>query len=98
MLFRTRIARKYRALAMVADRDELLSALQAVSQDREHPSVVRTSTPAAARRLAYVFPGQGGQCPGMGRLFYDRVPAFKAEADLCAEAFATQFGTSPLSY
>ena len=99
MLFRTRIARKHRTLAMVADRDELLGALRAVSQDREHPSVVRTGTaPATARRRAYVFPGQGSQRPGMGRLFYESVPAFRAEADLCAEAFTTQLGTSPLSY
>ncbi len=98
MLFRTRIARKHRALAMVANRDELLSALQAVIDGREHPSLVRTNTPAAARRLAYVFPGQGGQRPGMGRLFYESVPAFRAEVDRCAEAFWTQFGESPLNY
>ncbi len=98
MLFRTRIARKHRVLAMVADRDELLSALQAVIDGREHPALVRGTTPASARRLGYVFPGQGGQRPGMGRLFYESVPAYKAEADLCAEAFTVQLGTSPLSY
>jgi mycobactin polyketide synthetase MbtD len=98
MLFRTRIARRHRALAMVASRDELASALQAFIGGREHPSLVRGGTPATARRLAYVFPGQGGQRPGMGRLFYEAIPAFRAEVDTCAEAFATLLGESPLNY
>ena len=98
MLFRTRVARRHRALAMVADRDELLGALRAVLDGREHPSLVRTETVATARKLAYVFPGQGVQRPGMGRFFYDSVPAFRAEADRCAEAFADRLGESPLNY
>jgi mycobactin polyketide synthetase MbtD len=98
MLFRTRTARRHRALAMVADRDALVDALRSVIDGREHPSLVRTNTPATARRLAYVFPGQGGQRPGMGRVFYEMVPAFRAEADRCAEAFGAQLGESPLDY
>ena len=66
MIFRTRSARKYRALPMAADRDQLTGALRAVIDARTHPHVVTSTTPAAPRRLAYVFPGQGGQRPGMG--------------------------------
>ncbi len=98
MLFRTRIARRYRALAMVTNRDELISCLRAVIDGREHPSVLRTDTAATARRLAYVFPGQGSQRPGMGRLYYESVPAFRAEVDRCAAAFHAQLGESPLNY
>ena len=98
MLFRTRTARRHRALAMVATREELTGALRAVADDRAHPAVVRSETPAAARKLAYVFPGQGGQRPGMGRLFYDAVPAFRDEVDRCAAAFETLVGESPLNY
>jgi mycobactin polyketide synthetase MbtD len=98
MLFRTRTTRRHRALVMVANRDELVSALKAVIDRREHPSLVRTTTPATARRLAYVFPGQGSQRPGMARLFYESVPAFRAEVDRCAEAFQAQLGESPLRY
>jgi mycobactin polyketide synthetase MbtD len=98
MLFRTRVARRHRALAMVAGRDGLLGALRAVLDGGEHPALVRTETAATARKLAYVFPGQGVQRPGMGRVFYDRVPAFRAEADRCAEAFADRLGESPLNY
>lgn len=98
MLFRTRLARRYRALAMVTDRAELVAGLQSIGDAREHPSVIRTTTPGTARQLAYVFPGQGGQRPGMGRLFYEAIPAFRAEVDRCAEAFAAQFDQSPLNY
>jgi len=98
MLFRTRVARRHRALATVADRGELLGALRAVLDGKEHPCLVRGETAATARRLAYVFPGQGVQRPGMGRVFYDAVPAFRAEADRCAEAFTDQLGESPLNY
>ncbi len=98
MLFRTRIARRHRALAMVSDRDELVGALRAVLDGGEHRLLVRTNTAATTRRLAYVFPGQGVQRPGMGRLFYDSIPAFRAEVDRCAEAFASRLGESPLDY
>ena len=98
MLFRTRMPRRHRALAMVTNRDELLGALRAVVDDHSHELVVRASTPATKRRLAYVFPGQGGQRPGMGRPFYQAIPAFRAEADRCAEIFAQQFGQSPLEF
>ncbi|WP_301337126.1 nocobactin polyketide synthase NbtC [Mycobacterium asiaticum] len=98
MLFRTRVARKHRALAMVHDRDELILALQAVVDGLEHPSVMRTETAATARRQAYVFPGQGSQRPGMAKLFYDAIPAFRSEVDRCAAAFADLCGESPLNY
>lgn len=98
MLFRTRVARRYRALATVVDHDQLVAALRAVVTDAEHPLVVRNTEAATARRHGLVFPGQGGQRPGMGRLFYDVFPDFRAEADRCAELFEKQFGRSPLSY
>lgn len=97
MLFRTRVARKHRALAMVADRDSLLGALQSVVDGVEHRSVVRSTTPAAAHRVAHVFPGQGSQRPGMGRVFYS-LPSYRAEVDRCVEAFEAQCGLSPLNY
>ncbi|ODQ99273.1 polyketide synthase [Mycobacterium intermedium] len=96
MLFRTRLARGHRALAIVTDRAELLTALRAVADAREHLSVIRAD--ATTRRLASVFPGQGGQRPGMGKLFYEASPAFRDEADRCAAAFAAEFDESPLNY
>jgi mycobactin polyketide synthetase MbtD len=52
MLFRTRIARRHQALAMVSNHDELVGALQAVIDGREHHSLVRGGAPATARGLA----------------------------------------------
>jgi mycobactin polyketide synthetase MbtD len=98
MLFRTRTARPHRALAMVTNRDELLDACEAIAAGRQHPSVVRTDAPATARHLAYVFPGQGSQRPGMGRIFYESVPAYRAEVDRCVDVFQTLIGESPLDY
>lgn len=98
MLFRTRVTRKHRILALVRDRVELTAALQSVIDGSEHRLVIRTDTAATARRYAYVFPGQGGQRPGMARRCYESVPAFRAEVQRCAQAFADQSGQSPLSY
>ncbi|MEV6427913.1 nocobactin polyketide synthase NbtC [Nocardia sp. NPDC051463] len=98
MLFRTRVVRRHRALLMVTDRDQLGAALQAVRSGAEHPRLVRSTEPAAARRLAYILPGQGSQRPGMGRLFYDRAPVFRDEVDRCDALFRELFGESPLTY
>jgi len=98
MLFRTRTARSHRALAMVASRDEMLGAFKAIAGGHDHPSVVRNDTPATVRHLAFVFPGQGSQRPGMGRIFYESVPAYRAEIDRCVAAFQGSSGESPLDY
>ncbi|MFW0789326.1 nocobactin polyketide synthase NbtC [Gordonia sp. CPCC 205333] len=98
MLIRTRTVRRYRALAMVSDRTTLDAAMGAIAAGGSHPSVVTNDKPATPRRTAWIFPGQGGQRRGMGKLFYDGVPAFRAEVDLCHEAFIEAFGESPRDY
>lgn len=98
MLFRTRVARRCRTLALAVDREQLIGVLRAVIDGRDHPQSVRSATPAASHRLAYVFPGQGGQRPGMGKMFYDSIPVFRAESDRCADAFEAQLGYSPMEY
>lgn len=98
MLFRTRTPRPYRALVMVRGRGELLEALQAVADGTEHPAVVCSSDPATARRVGYVFPGQGGQRPGMGRHYYEQVPAYRDEVHRGLAEFREQFVESPADY
>ncbi|WP_338102948.1 nocobactin polyketide synthase NbtC [Mycobacteroides salmoniphilum] len=98
MLFRTRVPRRHRTILAVSDHESLLSALRAVADDRNHPSVVHGALSSDAQRVGFVFPGQGGQRPGMGRVFYDAVEAYRTEADRCAALFETRFGQSPLSY
>ena len=80
---------------MVTDRDDLVSALQAIVDGGEHPSVVRTATRPRPVALGYVFPGQGSQRPGMGRLFYESVPAFRARSGPVRGRIRSDFSVSP---
>ncbi|MFF0637346.1 SDR family NAD(P)-dependent oxidoreductase [Nocardia sp. NPDC004151] len=99
MLFRTRAARRYRALAMVTGREELLDALRAVAAGTAHAAVVAGDGPATARRIGFVFPGQGSQRPGMGKLYYELSPAYRAAVDECSGLHAERFGhDQPLHY
>lgn len=99
MLFRTRMPRRWRALGMISSRAELLAAVAAVAEGREHSAVVTGDGPATARRVGFVFPGQGSQRPGMGRLYYDLSPEYRAEVQACAELHEAKYGhAKPLHY
>ncbi|MEV5837491.1 nocobactin polyketide synthase NbtC [Nocardia sp. NPDC052112] len=99
MLFRTRMARRRRALAMVDNRDGLLDALRAIVAGAEHPAVVVADGAATGRGIGFVFPGQGSQRPGMGKLCYDLSPAFRRAVDDCTAIFEQRFGhREPLHY
>ncbi|WP_280383451.1 nocobactin polyketide synthase NbtC [Nocardia wallacei] len=98
MLFRTRSARRHRALIMASGRDDLLAGLGAVAAGESHPAVVASAEPARPRRVAYVFPGQGSQRPGMGRMLYDHSSAYRAAVEECDDMFGELFGLSPLKY
>ncbi|MGV9541690.1 nocobactin polyketide synthase NbtC [Nocardia beijingensis] len=98
MLFRTRSARRHRALAMVRDRAELTDALRAVVAGQPHPAVIGNSAAASARRIGFVFPGQGSQRAGMGKLYYEKSPEFRAAVEECDLMFRELFQLSPLEY
>ncbi|QLY31811.1 nocobactin polyketide synthase NbtC [Nocardia huaxiensis] len=108
-LLRTRSPRRYRALILAAAdavdsetttaRAELLAALQAVADGKPHPAVVASDGPAAVRRVGFVFPGQGSQRPGMGKLYYEISEAYRARVDECAAVHRERFGhDQPLHY
>ncbi|GAA1973256.1 type I polyketide synthase [Kitasatospora viridis] len=42
--------------------------------------------------VGFLFPGQGGQYPGMAAELYEREPVFRAEVDACAELLAPALG------
>ncbi|HKV10474.1 MAG TPA: condensation domain-containing protein, partial [Thermoanaerobaculia bacterium] len=47
---------------------------------------------AERRPVAFLFPGQGAQHPGMGRDLYEDEPVFRAEIDACAERLLPLLG------
>ena len=98
MLMRTRVVRRNRALVMVSDRDRLAVGLQALADGDEHPDVVRGRGPAARRTTAFVFPGQGSQYPGMGKMFYETSPVFRNEIDRMNDIFVELYSISPRDY
>jgi mycobactin polyketide synthetase MbtD len=96
-LLRLRRLRRHRALVRAADRAELAAGLSALARGEEHPLIIRSSK-SVAPCIAFVFPGQGNQWESMGADAYQLLPAYRTEADRCAQAFASAGLPSPLPY
>ena len=77
----------HRAVAVGADRDELLSGLAAIASCAPAPNVV-TGKAAGTGGTVFVFPGQGSQWTGMAVELLDSAPAFADQMRLCDAAFA----------
>ncbi len=82
-LLATRSAFPHRAVAVGAEREQLLDSLQAIAEGRLSPSsATATANPG---RLAYLLSGQGSQRPGMGKELHETYPAY---AEALEEALA----------
>jgi acyl transferase domain-containing protein len=86
-LVTTRALFDHRAVAVGAERDELLSGLAAISCSTPAPNVVTGKTAATGGNV-FVFPGQGSQWTGMAVELLDSAPAFADQMRLCDAAFA----------
>jgi acyl transferase domain-containing protein/thioesterase domain-containing protein len=56
------------------------------------PRRLRTHTAGAPAGVAFLFPGQGAQRPGMGAGLYREEPAYRAALDRCCELLAPELG------
>ena len=88
-LVTTRASFDHRAVAVGAERDELLSGLAAIASGAPAPNVV-TGRAAATGGTVFVFPGQGSQWAGMAVELLDSAPAFADQMRRCDAAF-TEF-------
>ncbi|OBH56781.1 mycobactin polyketide synthase MbtD [Mycobacterium sp. E2479] len=96
-LLRLRRVRRHRAVVRAADRTELVAALSAIARDEDH-ELVSHCAQTTPRRVAFVFPGQGNQWQAMGADAYRQLPAYRAAADRCTQAFVSAGFPSPLPY
>ncbi|MGW5069233.1 type I polyketide synthase [Streptomyces cyaneofuscatus] len=88
-----RAALPHRAAVVAHDRAGLLAGLEAARTGAPVEGVSR-STAHGEYAVAFVYPGQGSQWPGMGRRLLREAPAFAREVDRCADAFAPHVGFS----
>jgi acyl transferase domain-containing protein/NADP-dependent 3-hydroxy acid dehydrogenase YdfG len=70
-----------RAVAIGAERSELLLGLEALSDDRAAAGLVQGEVRPGGDRLVFMFTGQGAQRVGMGRELYEAAPVFKDAID-----------------
>ncbi|MFF7342154.1 SDR family NAD(P)-dependent oxidoreductase, partial [Streptomyces sp. NPDC008163] len=95
-LLGTRALFDHRAVVVGPDRDTLLPALRALSDDRPAPGLVRGVADEAGKTV-FVFPGQGSHWHGMAAGLMDVSPVFTARMHECAEALAPHVDWSPLA-
>ena len=92
----TRPVRRHRAVIRARDHRELLDGLDALYRGVDHRLVARSQI-AEPARVAFVFPGQGNQWPGMAAELLG-IAAYRAEVDRCHDAFLRAADVSPLNY
>ena len=84
-----------RAVAIGAERDELLAGLSALSGDRSAPGTLHGMVGArGVGKIVFVFPGQGSQWEGMAVELLDSSPIFARTLRECGEALAAHIDWS----
>ncbi|TGB14494.1 acyltransferase domain-containing protein, partial [Streptomyces sp. MZ04] len=72
----TRTAFDERAGIVAETRDQLLTALTALTQGREHPALTTGTLDPDRGKTVFILPGQGSQWPGMAQELAATLPAF----------------------
>ncbi|MFF5604609.1 type I polyketide synthase, partial [Streptomyces noursei] len=89
-LVATRTAFDHRAVVLGTDRTEALRALAALAVGQTDP--VAVTGKAGTGRTAFLFSGQGSQRLGMGRVLYERFPAFAEALDTVLTVLDAELG------
>lgn len=93
-----RLVMEHRAAVVSLHRDDALDALEAIAGAGYHADVIKVKAaaqPVDARRIAFVFSGQGTQWPGMARQLMEE-PVFRGVIERCSELLETHTGWSLL--
>ncbi|WP_428835932.1 type I polyketide synthase [Streptomyces alboflavus] len=86
-LARSRAALADRAVVVAADRNGALAGLAALA-DGDHGPHTAVGTATARDRVAFVFPGQGSQWPGMAAELMRTASVFRESIEACAASLA----------
>jgi acyl transferase domain-containing protein/NADPH:quinone reductase-like Zn-dependent oxidoreductase len=80
----------YRLAAVARSSQQVAEQLQRFAANEPAPGVFASSQAerAPARRVVFVFPGQGAQWFGMGRQLYEQEPVFCEALERCAAALS----------
>ncbi|CAM5643871.1 hypothetical protein GCM10010343_72690 [Streptomyces avidinii] len=85
---------EHRAVVLGAGYEELAAGLRATAAGEPADGTVTGAVRPAARGPVFVFPGQGGQWPGMAAELLDTAPAFAARWAECERALTPYTGFS----
>ncbi|HRI69317.1 MAG TPA: type I polyketide synthase, partial [Polyangium sp.] len=91
----TRTHFPHRAAIVAHDREMVLQAIDALAREAPAEWLVQGQEQSSPK-VAFVFPGQGGQWLGMGRELLQSSPVFRAELEACASDLAPHISFSLL--
>lgn len=79
----------HRAAIVARDRAQAQEAVQALAAEQPH-RLLQTGKrrPQGDNQIAFLFPGQGAQFPGMGAALYRSQPVYREAIDRCDEVLA----------
>ena len=83
-----RKAFQHRRALLASDLDDAAVALETLDPER----LLTTAPEPGDRPVAFLFPGQGAQYPGMGHGLYESEPTFRADVDLCCRLLQPHLG------